>query len=224
MGGMGQGVYCLQRRIAALGGDCGIYERLDGKSGMVVWFSIPFSTPVENSINKLVKNHSQSSNLFRMMSSSSNRISPITEEITSDNKIYENELVDVSYTTDGSIVVNESISDPIPVPKIEMNKEQNLVNINRLGLSLISKETTNGTSQEVVTPRTAVLNGLHILVVDDSVPILKMMVKVLKQAKAIVEEAKNGQEAVDKFTNISERVFDIVITDIQVNFINVLIL
>ena len=63
--------------------------------------------------------------------------------------------------------------------------------------------------------KTTILEGLRILVVDDSVPILKMMVKVLKQAKAIVEEAKNGKEAVDKF-KICEGNFDIVLTDIQV--------
>ena len=64
----------------------------------------------------------------------------------------------------------------------------------------------------------SVLQGLHILVVDDSVPVLKMMVKVLKQANAIVVEAKNGQDALRKFVDADSE-FDIVITDIQVCFL-----
>ena len=65
----------------------------------------------------------------------------------------------------------------------------------------------------------SIFNGLSILVVDDSIPILKMLVKVLKQAGAIVTEAKNGKEAFDKFVNAKGE-FDVVVTDIQVNWFN----
>ena len=41
---------------------------------------------------------------------------------------------------------------------------------------------------------TSVLSGMNVLVVDDSVAILKMMSNVLKQEKAVVTQAKNGLE------------------------------
>ena len=56
------------------------------------------------------------------------------------------------------------------------------------------------------------VSGLRILVVDDSVTILKMMVFILKKAGAHVSQCKNGREAVEKTKEVK---FDIIITDIQ---------
>ena len=56
------------------------------------------------------------------------------------------------------------------------------------------------------------VSGLRILVVDDSVTILKMMVFILKKAGAHTSQCKNGREAVEKTKEVR---FDIIITDIQ---------
>ena len=62
---------------------------------------------------------------------------------------------------------------------------------------------------------TSVLAGLNVLVVDDSVPILKMMSSSLsKKAKAVVTQAKDGLEAVAAAEKAALR-FDVILTDIQ---------
>ena len=57
-----------------------------------------------------------------------------------------------------------------------------------------------------------VVSGLSILIVDDSVTILKMMSFIILKAGAKVVLAKNGREAVEK---TKEFKFDVIITDIQ---------
>jgi CheY-like chemotaxis protein len=68
------------------------------------------------------------------------------------------------------------------------------------------------------------LSGLSILVVDDAVSILKMMAMILSKAGADVIQAMNGQDALDRVMERSERsdrlgdcqpVFDIIVMDIQ---------
>lgn len=41
-GGAGLGLYCLSKRIEALGGSCGVKDRADGISGSCFWFSFPY--------------------------------------------------------------------------------------------------------------------------------------------------------------------------------------
>jgi CheY-like chemotaxis protein len=57
-----------------------------------------------------------------------------------------------------------------------------------------------------------VIAGLNLLIVDDSVTILKMMSFILSKAGAEVTQAKNGLDAVNALTNTE---FDIIISDIQ---------
>lgn len=41
-GGTGLGLYSLAKRMEALGGECGVSGRADGKQGSVFWFSFPY--------------------------------------------------------------------------------------------------------------------------------------------------------------------------------------
>ena len=41
-GGTGLGLYSLSKRIEALGGNCGVESRHDGKEGSLIWFTFPY--------------------------------------------------------------------------------------------------------------------------------------------------------------------------------------
>lgn len=41
-GGTGLGLYCLLKRVEALGGMCGVGPRTDGAEGCIFWFSFPY--------------------------------------------------------------------------------------------------------------------------------------------------------------------------------------
>ena len=197
MGGMGQGVYCLKQRVFALGGDCGVSGRSDGKSGTIVWFSIPFtnSTPenllvADNSVSNIAVSNAKMSGASaredKILDINRSEIMGLGGLTPSVSAMCHHEALDTSTSYPRNVIIASLNSD---VPQ-----------------DLIRAPLHNNAN---------VLQDLRILVVDDSVPILKMMVKLLKQANAIVTESKNGQEALNKFIE-SEGDFDIVITDIQV--------
>ena len=86
--------------------------------------------------------------------------------------------------------------------------------ISRKSISPTPTETeiTDATHDKNINSREPAIFGLNVLVVDDSITILKMMVFILKKAGANVVNCKNGREAVEK---TKEMQFDIIITDIQ---------
>ena len=218
MGGMGQGVYCLKQRVKALGDDCGVYTRLDNRNGTVVWFSLPFSATSTEKMNLKKRLSLKPSfhsigliNTNRSRSSSHVGMIDITRDDDSINKQVKPSLVSFA-TTD---MDNSSNPFLISSNSYQYGGVENSKKTVRYGTIQHDVSIRNSEFSAVLSMKTTVLDGLRILVVDDSVPILKMLVKVLKQEKAIVEDAKNGKEAVDKFI-LCRGNFDIVVTDIQV--------
>lgn len=73
VGGMGLGMYCLAKRVKALGGDFGARRRDDLLPGTIVWFSVPFP-PAFTSDHERSKSFSvlaRKSSIAHMNSSSS---------------------------------------------------------------------------------------------------------------------------------------------------------
>ena len=95
----------------------------------------------------------------------------------------------------------------IPFPPVKFNQATRL---SRGSMTLMVEKSPE--DEEARTRSVEALSNLSILVVDDAVPILKIMNFVLTKAKAVVTQAKNGKEAVDLAIC---RWFDIIITDIQ---------
>lgn len=72
------------------------------------------------------------------------------------------------------------------------------------GLSVDNKPNTSDAGQldsEKLETGTEIFSGLRILVVDDSTMVRKMLVKVLKSLGSIVDEASDGQEAINITSN-----------------------
>jgi CheY-like chemotaxis protein len=165
VGGMGVGLYCLSERVAVLGGDCGARTRADRKSGTVVWFRVPFEPCVTG--RKALKSELLAAKL----------VMSLKKIVTSPDKKGPNGSTgsrsdrddeDLRGTPDGSL-------SPRGV-----------------GTEKVAENTP---ISDTVSVQTGPLIGLHILAVDDSAAILKMMVRMLSGAGAIVTSAKDGREA-----------------------------
>ena len=203
MGGMGQGVYCLKQRVLALGGTCDIERRVGNIPGTIVWFSIPF---------KAIINDDSSIDMIELPNSST--ISAAHEIINEDGKDHNTLHLNLEFNT--QFGTNVLMSEPTVNDDRTIQYQNSTVEVNRKYSSSFRRLSNTTTVVPINVDKISVLSELRILVVDDSVPILKMMVKVLKLENAIVTESKNGQDALDKFIGV-EGNFDIVVTDIQVS-------
>lgn len=75
-----------------------------------------------------------------------------------------------------------------------------------------SKQSTPPPAPTPVAPRTRENLKMNVLVVDDSLPIVRMTQMSLEKAGHVVESAKNGKIAVDM---MKDKVYDVVLMDIQ---------
>ena len=217
IGGMGQGMYCLKQRVLALGGSCNVSHRHDGKNGTIVWFLIPFQAvndvtlPEDDSLMSLDNDDSEQviSASSVEKESSRNLDSILHHNIDVGGGHYSSPLMNVEPLESSRIADHPKlISSSRNSQKNSIQKEGSIRNFRKISDSHLHLNS-------VILNKSSVLQDLKILVVDDSVPILKVMVKVLKQANAIVVEARNGQDALTKFIDAGGE-FDVVITDIQV--------
>lgn len=198
-GGTGLGLYSLARRMEALKGYCGVRDRYDGETGSVFWFAFPYfprspplaqSSPVLQTIPSIA------------LSSSSPR-----------NRI-EGGI--------GNMMDSRGTLKP-PSPKVA-----NVVTINPTPVSsTLSKPSrssslnTSSLAELACIPRRNSfddIKSLNVLVVDDSLPVLKMTRKVLEKDGHTVETAQNGAEAVEKWMKLEasgKEHFDVILMDIQ---------
>lgn len=149
-GGAGLGLFTLMKRIKALGGKCGMHNRLNNEHGSVFWFSFPFFS------------HPQ-----------------------------------VVKTDVGSIKMQCSYE------KIAQSPHCSPLSSKRLQISPVAATLTTTDSGSM---------NLKVLIVDDSLPILKMTRKMLEREGITTNEAMNGQEALK---HLSKQNYDIVLMDIQ---------
>ena len=68
---------------------------------------------------------------------------------------------------------------------------------------------------EEVVPEQSSIEGLHILLVEDNELNIEIAQSILEMNGATVEQAHNGQEAVDRFTTSDPGEFDLILMDIQ---------
>jgi len=235
VGGMGVGMYCLIQRSKALGGDAGARLRADNRSGTVVWFRFPYEPCPENL-------RAIESGLFALRKTYMDTYAGVSAAHSADNddddsdhgelhglghtkvkkpsgllrllsqKISNSSLAQsVKSSKQGPDVVATS---PHPSPLVRVKKGgQAHVKPSKDALPAVPEGSTMVPISDTLNASDGPLSGLHILAVDDSAAILKMMVRMLSGAGAVVSSAKDGREAVDLFKAAA---FDVVVTDIQV--------
>lgn len=170
IGGGGLGLFCLAKRIIALKGEYGVNSSLT--NGTMIWFSIPYKKSEVSSTEKEEKTSS------------------LSPEKLAKNEITCKDLVNQT---------NESLVSP------QITRPKTLSTINNLIPNHKKTDTTLTITNDTLTPPTTSTistkhtnkpkKQYHILLVDDSIAILKMLKMMLEKHGHIVDTATNGYEA-----------------------------
>lgn len=200
-GGTGLGLYSLAQRVEALNGSYGVSNRRDGQPGSLFWFAIPYrpdfasaeeiSTPAAG----LFINNTQDEERSAAMHSPS---TPVIGYFSSN--------IDATTYVAAKTAPSRSGSEC----------DSEVSTSNSIQLSFKSLSFMMGSSSTAVSPIMQSKDStdpLHVLLVDDSAFILKMMNRVLKQAGCKVTQAMNGVEALAALQ--SNGSFDVMIIDLH---------
>lgn len=192
-GGTGLGLYSLSKRIEAIGGECGVRDRLDSRQGSLFWFTVPYKPDEITSAMMKLDALDDMSEVW-MANFPAHPHHPI------------NQKQDIRHSP--SVLGNK------PSRAHQRSNAGSLLftNITMSSIAtqcLFEKGGETNTQQEVSTPR-----SLMILLVDDSIPILKMTSKLLERQGHVVVCAENGLEALHHLEENKHK-FDVMITDLQ---------
>jgi CheY-like chemotaxis protein/signal transduction histidine kinase len=205
VGGSGLGLFCLAKRVAALGGEYGVIDKSTltrPSEGSLFWFSIPFSPDYGNLKQApIIRCKSHSPGDGKVHDPFSHRWFDHNGEILADACL-------VPSKTPPSYVDNGSSSLPI----------ENVVNTGLSSLDLLQKKLSAAASlSEEATNKSLSVPPLsneannqdvrkqHVLVVDDSLPIVKMLKIMLEKNGFLVSTASNGLEAVNRVQESLDR-------------------
>ncbi len=196
IGGSGLGLRCLAKRTEALQGKYGVASKSGKEQGTIIWFTIPYFPTVGS--------------MERQEKPSGGIQSPPDESFF-------------------DIIAERSNKQSSGRLK-SAAKEEHTSNIQRQVIQKVSFPTNIGDFHEK-DDEAPLLSSLenslqpHILVVDDSLPILKMLQLVLEKHGYRVTRASNGLEAVEKFVELQDQtslrqrrklpLFDAILMDIQ---------
>ena len=188
-GGTGLGLYSLAKRIDALDGFYGVRARDDGMQGSNFWFAIPYKADT-------------------VTSSHNSDIIPTTE-----NKLFSA----VHLKLLGS---DTSKSNSSGVVSPALTKTELLPNsLKRVNHDDISLNISFSSPAGAVFSTTNDIQNLNILLVDDSLPILKMTCTLLRKHGHTVAEAVNGAEALKKLAFVREskdmKPYDLILMDLH---------
>ena len=199
-GGTGLGLYSLAKRMEALGGSCGVSSRPDGKPGTLFWFCIPYK-PDEASSTASSGRHG-----------GDDSVQPFTEiHHRSQHKGLHYDH-NPAYSPAGLFAptnISKTINSMARISEKHLLEESKNDSI----------RTVNSNSKRVIIPK--LMRGgslrwkgqnLRILVVDDSIAILKTTSKLLEQSGHQVDVAENGAIALEKLKNDS---FSVILLDLQ---------
>ncbi len=164
-GGTGLGLYSLAKRIEALGGAYGVSKRRDGQQGSLFWFTIPYRP---DSLSLVAPSDCKGDAL---VGTKSNNSTPSTGEMTP---------FEFTRRTE---VYNYSDISPVQSPVLFGSEAVKTVRVE--ATTIILQE-----SAPVTEPK-----NLNILLVDDSLSIVKMSGMMLRRQGHTVTVAENGAEA-----------------------------
>lgn len=210
-GGTGLGLYSLRKRIESLGGECGINDRRDGKQGTVVWFSFPYrpdqSRSCSISAESSVDGHSTPKEYAEESLSVLRRKAKLIGEAA--NRINRLPVDRMRYPTNTNS--HSKLSSATP-------KSQRHTNPASPSMTPLSHTPSQGSSscKGSVEGGGGSLCKLPpcILIVDDSMSILKMCRRAMERAGFTVTIVENGFLALDILLQ-KHKEFDVILTDLQ---------
>jgi CheY-like chemotaxis protein len=232
-GGSGLGLFSLARRVEALQGFYGVEQRKDGLSGTLFWFEIPYRPDIVYSLETKSRSKSSTSCCSDYTFNISNSIDD-NQDIK--NSISDNDLnnqnnntqLDLNFmTSNNNIDTNNNIENYKNQDKIfqstnfrlSFGRSKSVGVLCQSDRSNALKEAKSCDTSNNCTPRTS-RRSLNILLVDDSISILKMTSMLLKRNGHEVSTAENGADAVAIITeklkkNPCKKPFDVVLMDMQ---------
>ena len=198
-GGTGLGLYSMYKRMEALGGDCGLKPRSDGKPGSAFWFSFPYRPDT---------------------SAMSRRDSRIVRK--GDSGESDVELRHPSHTKrTAPAAASESLS--LHISGAVASKKQSALTPEP-GLAPSSPPTsphptaTNAATTAAIGNNNAntKLAPLNVLVTDDAPTIVKVCKRMFTINGHTVDTAVNGNESLEKLkSKYMNQEYDALVTDIQ---------
>ena len=188
-GGTGLGLYSLAKRIDALDGFYGVRARDDGIQGSNFWFAIPYKADTVTSLHN----------------------SDVARKTDNKNKLF------------SAVHLKLPVSDSTSEVSSVLTKIELLDNpLKRDNHDLTSRNISfSSSATKTVCSATTNLNiqNLNILLVDDSLSILKMTGTLLRKRGHTVAEAVNGAEALKKLASIRAnkdmKPFDLILMDLH---------
>ena len=232
-GGAGIGLSCLYHRTVALGGSCGAHARGDGKLGVVVWFSIPehpfgclgftckelcANVPVaalgsdtsrrDGVVDVPVAALGRDGVVDSEGGASWDPRDSLTTAIDDDVERHNNtKRVDSRQGNMKQCAAEKDTQQPTRVPL----KDTQLDRI-RVGKIPVVHSASSVSSALRLSIEQQQKGKLRVLVVDDSLMILKMIVKALRMEGLDVDQAVNGAAALSL---LMTNHYDVVVMDIQ---------
>jgi two-component system response regulator (stage 0 sporulation protein F) len=215
MGGSGLGLHCLANRIEGLRGEYGIRPRKDRSHGAELWFTIPYVpvSSLKGSLNSFERHEMKWFKTETVLEHAEQEKSSVGSILSSEpEEVNPPSLTPLIKTSDPNSL------DLTPLPLNEDYKPSR----KQVSSSLNTEGTyTAGTPKEMIMTNAKP----RILVVDDSLPIQKMLKIMLEKNGFEVVTAVNGLEAVQFFQNAMEEklllqqlaqpAFDGILMDIQ---------
>lgn len=219
-GGTGIGLFSLSKRVASLQGEFGVTSRNDGQQGSIFYFSIPYRP--DESISTIARGKLRSSGEWLKRSFVYSGTSENGEELRLAGPA--NPLCQSNSTAKkrGSVTGNKSspildaiatavatahaLTDPAPSANIlsaTADTQTQTKTEKRIG------DGKNGNDGD--------RKAIRILLVDDSIVVLKSIERALQRVGYHVVTADNGQDGLHEFT-VAEKVgkmFDLVLSDMQ---------
>ena len=235
-GGMGLGLFCLSEHIQALQGQYGARKRTDGREGTEIWFSFPLIVPdgdedqfvmsdVGNGTRGPKTNHNRSLGVVSMNGVNNTVVKAADKSLLFSSPQNHRPSVlrtvfvplDPTQATIASLNATDSISGGAAA-SVGVADDPSLRGSSSKRPFLNSSTRSSTKSVKNVQE---VLGALPILLVDDSVAILKMTKRAIQNECADISfmEAKNGEEAFELVVKVFAS-FELIITDIQMPICN----
>ena len=222
-GGTGLGLYSMYKRMEALGGDCGLKPRSDGRPGSAFWFSFPYRPDTSASSykgSKMVRKSDADESNDEVRLPSPARVTasqPSPTKGTSSAAASESLSLHV-----GGAVASKRPSALTPVPGPASAPSSPPPSPPSSSPSLSPRPAAKAVLPKAVTT-TAIDNNLstklaplRVLVTDDAPTILKVCKRMLTINGHTVDTAVNGNESLEKLkAKYMNQEYDALVTDIQ---------
>lgn len=223
-GGAGLGLYSIAHRMDALRGTYGMTSPAEGGHGSIFWFAFPYNPFIIHEENRVNDEPLQ----LRSVSHKAINLKELADDLKSLNDtlmegrdhdycsqdvshsplFHGHDKEDISTRLQSMALVRDSLGTVME----SSPKDGDTARITAFSTIHPVAASSSHSNSQVHSSSEAVKHKHRVLVVDDSMPILKMTRKMLERDGHTVVEAVNGQDAVDC---VRLEAFDVILMDIQ---------